>query len=54
MSPVQVLARGYSVTLDAQRRAVTRYQQVAEGERITTQLAEGRLESRVERRWRDS
>jgi exodeoxyribonuclease VII large subunit len=54
MSPIQVLARGYSVTLDAQHRAVTRYQQVAEGERITTQLAEGRLESRVERRWRDS
>ncbi|MFY9317121.1 MAG: exodeoxyribonuclease VII large subunit [Burkholderiales bacterium] len=42
-----VLARGYSLTLNMQDEIVRDAAQVAEGERVTTTLARGRLESRV-------
>ncbi len=54
ISPVHVLARGYSVTLNEQRQPITDYQQVSDGELIETQLALGRLQSRVERRWKSN
>ncbi len=52
ISPVQVLARGYSVTLDEDRQPITDAQHVVEGELIESQLAIGRLKSRVERVWK--
>ncbi len=42
-----VLARGYSLTLNANDEIVRNAAQVAEGERIVTTLARGKLESQV-------
>ncbi len=49
LSPVAVLARGYSVTLRAEDGQVLRsFDQVAPGDRLLTQLARGTVTSRVE------
>ncbi len=49
LSPVAVLARGYSVTLQVEgHQVLRRHDQVAPGDRILTQLAQGTLLSRVE------
>ena len=45
-----VLARGYSLTLNARRQVVRDASMVAEGERIVTTLAKGELESEVLKR----
>ena len=42
-----MLARGYSVTLNLNHEIVRDASQVAEGERIVTTLAKGKLESQV-------
>jgi exodeoxyribonuclease VII large subunit len=42
-----VLARGYSLTLNMKNEIVRDASQVAEGERIVTTLAKGKLESQV-------
>src|SRR5258706_150418 len=47
LDPSRVLARGYSITLDAQGKVVTSSAQVREGERITTRLSQGSLDSEV-------
>jgi exodeoxyribonuclease VII large subunit len=54
VSPVEVLARGYSMTLDGRGKPIRDYRQVAEGDRITTELSRGRLHSRVESRDADN
>lgn len=51
ISPIQVLARGYSVTLDENGRPILNAAQVEEGTLIETQLAQGRLQSQVTQRW---
>jgi exodeoxyribonuclease VII large subunit len=49
LSPVNVLARGYTITLRGpDQRLVTSVQDVATGDTILTRLADGRLVSRVE------
>ncbi len=49
LSPVAVLARGYSLTLRAEDGRVLRsHEEVAPGDRILTQLARGTILSRVE------
>ena len=47
VDPTAVLARGYSITYDARGAVVRRASAVAPGERISTALAEGRIESEV-------
>jgi len=47
LDPTRVLARGYSITLDAQDKVITSSAQVSEGERVTTRLSQGSLESEV-------
>ena len=47
VDPTAVLARGYSITSDAQGQVVRRAASVVPGERITTRLAEGSIESEV-------
>jgi exodeoxyribonuclease VII large subunit len=46
--PARTLGRGYSITRDAAGRLLKRPDQVAPGDRIATELAGGRLASRVE------
>jgi exodeoxyribonuclease VII large subunit len=48
LGPEPTLARGFSITRDARGRVVTDKSQVQVGERITTEIARGRLTSRVE------
>lgn len=48
LSPLAVLARGYSVTLDESGRTVSEAARAPAGSRIRTVLARGRLVSRVE------
>ena len=48
LGPERTLARGFSITRDARGRVVTSEGQVQIGERITTEIARGRLISRVE------
>ena len=50
LNPESVLARGYSITRDSQGRVLTDPAQVGEGERLTTTLARGWLESLVRAR----
>jgi exodeoxyribonuclease VII large subunit len=51
LSPLSVLARGYSITLDANSRRVIRAAgEVRPGMRLSTRLREGEVESRVEER----
>jgi len=47
LDPNAVLARGYSITLDAQGKVITAAAQVKEGDRLTTRLSRGSLESEV-------
>ena len=47
VDPTAVLARGYSITSDAHGRVVRRAASVLPGERISTRLAEGSIESEV-------
>jgi exodeoxyribonuclease VII large subunit len=47
MNPLAVLQRGYSITWGADGRAVRSATGVRAGERVTTQLADGRLVSDV-------
>lgn len=48
LSPLKVLARGYSITFDAQGRIVKRASSVKPGDLIETKLHRGRLKSKVE------
>lgn len=48
LGPARVLARGFSVTRGEDGRALRRASDARPGERLTTQLAEGNLSSRVE------
>ena len=48
IAPERTLARGFSLTRDATGRLVRTAAQVAPGDQIITELAEGRLASRVE------
>ena len=47
LSPLRVLARGYSVTFDERGHVVTRSGQVAAGERLRVRLHEGELAAEV-------
>jgi exodeoxyribonuclease VII large subunit len=47
LNPQAVLARGYSITFDAQGKVVTDAAQVSLGDRVKTTLARGSLESEV-------
>ncbi|MDH2923940.1 exodeoxyribonuclease VII large subunit [Nicoletella semolina] len=47
LSPLNVLSRGYSVTLDSQGRALINPQAVKIGEKITTTLSQGEIVSEV-------
>jgi exodeoxyribonuclease VII large subunit len=47
LNPEAVLARGYSLTLDAHRNVVRDAAQVAPGDRLVTTLAHGTIESEV-------
>jgi exodeoxyribonuclease VII large subunit len=49
LSPSAVLERGYSLTRNAQGDVVVNASRVAEGERLTTTLAKGWIESEVRR-----
>ncbi|MEQ8763460.1 MAG: exodeoxyribonuclease VII large subunit [Planctomycetota bacterium] len=49
LSPVAVLARGYSITLDEDGRAVRDAAQVTPGQTVETRLDRGRIHCRVER-----
>ena len=48
LAPQRTLERGFSITRDSQGRTLADPAQVAPGERIISQLAGGRLTSRVE------
>ena len=50
VSPLETLARGYSITFDSEGRPITNAGKVKPGERIETRLARGRLLSVVEKR----
>lgn len=47
LSPLKVLARGYSIAENAQGKAITTVNDVKTGELIATQVADGRIVSRV-------
>ena len=49
LDPSAVLARGYSITYDAAGNLVRDARSVSAGERITTQVANGRIESEVKK-----
>ncbi|MFO0963293.1 MAG: exodeoxyribonuclease VII large subunit [Phycisphaerales bacterium] len=49
LGPAQVLARGYSLTFDAQGRLLRRAADAAPGDRLRTRLADGTIDSAVER-----
>ncbi|CAG0910506.1 unnamed protein product, partial [Cyprideis torosa] len=53
-SPLATLKRGYSLTYDKKRRLIKSVKQVKPGQTITTQLADGTVESTVEQVQRDS
>jgi exodeoxyribonuclease VII large subunit len=48
LSPLDVLTRGYSVTLDQQGQAITSTEEVQLGDRIVTRLKGGHIESIVD------
>jgi exodeoxyribonuclease VII large subunit len=50
LDPGAVLARGYSITRDAQGKVIADSAQVAEGEVLNTTLARGWIESAVRRK----
>ncbi len=47
LSPLQVLARGYSITQTADGKVIQNASNLQTGERITTRLQQGWLESEV-------
>jgi exodeoxyribonuclease VII large subunit len=47
LSPLRVLERGYSITRDAEGRVIRSVSDVADGDEITTRLAEGEIKSKV-------
>jgi len=47
LNPLAVLSRGYSVTLDAGGRVVRAVGDVRQGDRLTTRVAGGRIDSEV-------
>jgi len=47
LNPYAILGRGYSITMDAEGRVVRAAADVVEGERLTTRLGDGRVESVV-------
>jgi exodeoxyribonuclease VII large subunit len=49
LSPLDVLTRGYSVTLDANSQAISHAKQVKVGDTIQTRLHQGQIESVVKR-----
>ena len=53
ISPLNTLARGYSITSDENGRAITDARQLADDASITTRLHRGRLISRIIRRLDD-
>jgi exodeoxyribonuclease VII large subunit len=50
LNPSAVLERGYSLTRNANGEVVTDAARVAEGEKVTTTLARGWIESEVKRK----
>ena len=48
LSPLEVLGRGYSMTLSEDGRVVRSTGQLARGDKLITVLSEGRVISRVE------
>lgn len=48
LSPLDVLSRGYSVTVDSNRTAVSKCEDVAIGDEITTRLIDGEIQSTVQ------
>jgi exodeoxyribonuclease VII large subunit len=50
LSPLQVLARGYALAMDASGRAVRRYTDVDDGDPLRVRLAEGELRCTVQQR----
>lgn len=53
LDPARLLARGWTITRDADGRVVRAPHDVAPGDLITTQLAGGRIASRVASRVED-
>jgi exodeoxyribonuclease VII large subunit len=47
LDPVNTMARGWSITRDAQGRTVRSTAQLAPGEQMTTQLSDGTISSTV-------
>ena len=47
LSPLKILGRGYSITQNDQHHVITNTKQIAKGDRITTQLANGQILSEV-------
>ena len=47
LSPLKVLARGYSLTRDAEGHVVTDAGQLAVGDEVETRLAQGRIRAQV-------
>ena len=49
LSPLDVLSRGYSITIDSDGQAITAADQVAPGDQIRTTLHQGTIASVVEK-----
>jgi exodeoxyribonuclease VII large subunit len=47
LDPVNTMARGWSITRDAQGRTLRSAVQVSSGEQLTTQLSDGTISSTV-------
>ncbi len=47
LSPLKILGRGYSITQNDQQHVIINTKQIAKGDRITTQLANGQILSEV-------
>ena len=47
LSPLKILGRGYSITQNDQQHVIINTKQIATGDRITTQLADGQILSEV-------
>jgi exodeoxyribonuclease VII large subunit len=48
LDPVQLLRRGWSISRDADGRVIRSVDDVEAGDIITTEMADGRLTSRIE------
>ena len=47
LSPLKVLARGYSIAENSQGKAIVSMKDVKQGDLITTQVADGKIVSKV-------